>query len=232
MIKYASRIEDLQFPVDIPKKGKGHKSVLANFSVGVSGYIQPEQFIPYFAPVANTVFLPSFLSTASTDISDKLNINSVESGVKFDLPMDRMSNVDFTDTNLVYTVGYQNEYSKIRQKSRDYLYVTMPAVVTTIVPTLSNLTFVLGYSGTAPYFEDIIFSMEKNIVPLTPAFTPEEQEELRNKLLASKNVYSIVTDILDIYTENLYIVSCDIELQYRSCVQKTNIFHTVEWKRK
>ena len=228
MTKYSSRIEGLKLPVNIPQKGRGHKNVMADFSVGTSNFIEPEQFIPYFSPVANTTLSPSMLSDTAATLSEDFRVGVVELGSNFDYPLDRLSTVDYIDSMYSYNVGYQCDLT--RKKLQNYVYASMPVVLNEITSTLANLTFVLGYGGQAPFFEDIIFSLEKNIVPLTPSFSLHEREELRQKLLNAKNAYGTITDLLDIYAESTYITSCTVEIHFKSAVLKTDIFHTAEWK--
>jgi len=230
MAMYASRLENLSLPVVLARKGKGDRRVLANFSIGTSSFVESELFIKYFLPLSNTVLTPKSLEEISQNVNKDFNVSSVEVGVSFDLPLERMSQTDFVETVSTYKAGYQCDL--YRKKVKNYSWVELPVVANEIVPTKANLTLVLGYTGVPPYFEDVIFSIEKQIVPLDAALTPDEKQVLRQKLLNSKNVYTILSDLLDIYENNTYITSCDIELCYNGCVLKTDIYHTVEWKKK
>jgi len=230
MAVYASRLENLILPVVVARKGKGDRKVLASFSVGTSSFVEPELFIKYFLPLSNSILTPKILEDIAQRISTDLNVNSVEVGVSFELPLERMSQTDFVDTVSTYKVGYQCDL--YRKKMKNYIWVELPVVANEIIPTKADLTLVLGYTGISPYFEDILFSIEKQIIPLDAALTPDEKQVLRAKLLDSKNVYSILSDLLDIYEDNTYIKTCDIEVSYHGCVLKTNIYHTVELKKK
>jgi len=230
MAIYASRLENLFIPVIFARKGKGDRRVLANFSIGTSSFVEPELFIKYFLPLSNAVLTPKILEDIALNINKDFNVNSVEVGVSFDLPLERMSQTDFVETISTYKAGYQCDF--YRKKVKNYSWVELPVIANEIIPTKANLTFVLGYTGISPYFEDIIFSIEKQIVPMDAALTSDEKQVLRQKLLNSKNVYTILSDLLDIYEGNTYITSCDIELRYNGCVLKTDIYHTIEWKKR
>lgn len=227
---FASRFENLFLPVIIARKGKGDRKVLANFSIGTSSFVEPERFIKYFLPLGNTVLTSKLLEEIARSINKDFSINSVEVGVSFDLPFDRLSQTNFTDTISIYKAGYQCDF--YRKKIKNYIWVELPVVVNEIIPVKANLTLVLGYAGIPLYFEDIIFSIEKQSIPLAAALTLDEKQVLRTKLLNSKNVYTILSDLLDIFSQNTYITSCDIEIYYDGCVLNTDIHHIIEWKRK
>lgn len=227
---YASRFETLLLPVILARKGKGDRNVLATFSIGTSGFVEPELFFKYVLPLANTVLTDKALEEIAQAINKDFNVNSVEIGVSFELPLERLSQIEYVENISTYKAGYQCDF--YRRKTKHYAWVELPVVANEIIPTKANLTLVLGYSGKPPYFEDIIFSIEKQIVPLDAALTTDEKQALRQKLWNSKNVYTILSDLLDIFIQNTYITSCDIEMRYNGCVLKTDIFHTIEWKKK
>jgi len=225
---YASRLDKLSLPIIIARKGKGDRKVIANFSVGTSGFVEVESFIKYFLPLSNTVLIPRVIEDIGASISKDFGVNSVEVGVSFDLPLERMSQIDFVEGISMYQVGYQSNF--YRKKIKSYMWVEMPVIANEIIPLKAKLTVVLGYFDVIPYFEDVIFAIEKQIIPLEAALTPNEKQTLRQKLLESKNVYTILSDLLDIYSTDSHVISCDIELFYNSCVLKTDVRHNVRWK--
>jgi hypothetical protein len=229
MSTYASRFENLSLPVILARKGKGHRNVIGQFSVGTSGYIAPEELMLHLLPVANGVLTPSMLAEITEKMAQTLSVSAVEVGAEFELPLERMSEVNFRDSISMYTAGYQCTYSRRRMKN--YIWVTLPVVVNEILPLKSETTVVLGYKEHPPYFEDVLFGIEKLVVPMNPAYTPEEKLALRLKLLESKTVYVIISDLLDFFTANKYLTTVDIEVKYTGCTLKTDIRHTVEWKR-
>ena len=240
MALYSSRLENLVLPIELPCKGKGSKSLFGTFSVATNSYIEPELFIKYFLPVRTATLSKGTLAREAFDaksleeitqaIARDFKVNTVEIGVSFEVPMDRLSETSFTEAVMMYKCGYQCLFS--RKRSKNYAWVELPAVVQDIVPTLSSLTLVLGYTNVVPYFEDILFAIEKVIVPLNPVLTQEEKQALRDKLLNSKSAYGVITELLDYYQSIPYITSCALEAKYRSSVLKTDISHTVEVKRK
>ena len=240
MALYSSRLDNLVLPIELPCKGKGSKSLFGIFSVATNSYMEPELFVKYFLPIRTSTLSKGTLSREAFNaksleeitqaIAKDFNVNAVEVGVSFEVPMDRLSETDFTEALVMYKCGYQCLYARKRLKS--YAWVGLPAVVQEIVPTLSSLTLVLGYTDTVPYFEDILFAIEKVVIPLNPALTSEEKQVLREKLLNSKSVYGVTSELLDYYQNVPYIVSCSLEVKYKSCVLQTDISHTVEVKKR
>jgi len=230
MAIFASRFENLALPVILARKGKGHRNVMARFSVGTSGYIAPEELMLHVLPLANGVLTPAVVTDTAEKIARECGVSVVELGVEFDLPLERMSEVSFTDTISMYSAGYQCTYS--RQRAKKLLWVELPVVVNEVLPLKSSTTVVLGYKDHPPYFEDVLFGIEKLVVPMNAAFSLEEKSALRAKLLESKTVYGIISDLLDFFTENTYITTVDIEIKYMGYTLKTDICHTVAWKRR
>ena len=230
MALYASRFERLALPIILARKGKGHRNVVGYFSVGTSGYVAPEELMLYVLPFANGVLTPELISETAEKIVQELHVSVVEIGVEVDLPLERMSEVQFTDAISMYRAGYQCTHS--RRRAKNLLWVTLPALVNEIVPLKSEITAVLGYKDRAPYFEDILFGIEKLIVPMNPAFTAEEKAALRTKLLESKNVYTLMSDVLDFFTGNMYLTQVNLEVRYTGCALRADILHTVEWKKR
>ena len=240
MALYSSRLDNLVLPIELPVKGKGSKSLFGTFSVATNSYIEPDKFVKYFLPIrtatlskgtlAREAFNAACLEEITQVIARDFKVSTVEVGVSFDIPMDRVSETDFTEAVKMYKCGYQCLYAK--KKIKNYVWVELPAVVTDIVPTQSRLTLVLGYTDKVPYFEDVIFAMEKVIVPLNPVLTDAERQAIRDKLLNSKSAYVILTELLDFYQDIPYIVSCALEVKYPHAVLQTDISHTVEVKKK
>jgi hypothetical protein len=240
MASYSSRLDQLVLPIELPCKGKGSKSLLGTFSIATNSYIEPEQFIKYFLPIrtgtlskgtlAREAFNAESLEEIALAIVKDFKVSTVEVGVSFDVPMDRLSETNFTESVTMYRCGYQCLYSK--KKAKNHAWVELPAVITDIIPTISKLTLVLGYVMKVPYLEDIIFGMEKVIVPLNPVLTDEERQAIQEKLLHSKSAYAVITELLDSYQDFPYIVSCALEIKYSHCVLQTDISHTVEVKRR
>jgi len=230
MATYASRFENLVLPVILARKGKGHRNVVGKFSIGTSGYVAPEELMLRVVPVANGVLTPSVISNLAEKVAKEFSVSVVEVGVEFELPLERLSEVHFTDVISMYTAGYQCTYS--RRRLKNVMWVELPVVVNEVLPLKASITVVLGYKDHPPYFEDILFGIEKQIVPLNAAFTPEEKAALQSKLLQSKNVYAMISDLLDFFNTNSYINTVDIEVQYTGYTLKTDCRHTVAWKRR
>lgn len=181
-------------------------------------------------PVANGVLTPGVLADVAEKIAKEFNVAAVEVGVEFELPLERLSEVHFTDVISMYTAGYQCTYS--RRRAKNVMWVSLPVVVNEVLPLKSDITVVLGYKDRPPYFEDVLFGIEKQVVPMNAAFTPEEKVALQSKLLQSKTVYVIISDLLDFFNANTYISTVDIEVKYTGCTLKTDVRHTVGWKRR
>jgi hypothetical protein len=230
MTAYASRFENLRLPVILTRKGKGHRNVMGVFSVGTSGYVEPDKFIPYLLPLANVVLTSKVLLGVTQKIAEDFKVSAVEVGVSFELPMERLSGQEYMDTISTYTAGYQCEVT--RKKTKNYLWMTMPVVATELITLKTDMTVVLGFKEVPPFFEDVLFMIEKSTVPMDAAFTDSEKLALREKLLAAKSTYVIMSELLDFFSENTYITSVDVELKFNGCVLKTDIIHTGEWKRR
>ena len=240
MALYSSRLDQLVLPIELPCKGKGSKSLLGTFSIATNSFIEPEQFAKYFLPIrtgtlskgtfSREAFNAQALEEITLQIAKDFKVSTIEVGVSFDVPMDRLSETNFTETVTMYKCGYQCLYAK--KKVKNYVWVELPAIIKDIIPTLSKLTLVLGYQEKAPYFEDIIFAIEKVIIPLNPVLTDEEKKAIQEKLLNSKSAYAVLTELLDNYQNISYSVSCALEIKYNHCVLQTDISHTVEVKRK
>ena len=233
MSKYSTYLDNILLPVELAKKGKGHRSVMANFSVGVSSYVESSIFIPYFSSFKDSTLSAESLSEVAENVIVDHGLSSAEVCAKFDYPVDRLSATDYVGTMCAYHVGYQSTcVSKKVTKTSNFVYVTFSAAVNDIVPTLATITYVLGYDGVVPYFEDIIFNLERTVVSLIPAFSNQEREQLRLNLLNSKTTYSTITDLLDIYEKNSYITSCNVEVAFDSSILQTAVVYNGEWKRR
>jgi hypothetical protein len=229
MANYASRFDNLLVPVLLARKGKGHRAVTGKFSVGTSGYIAPEMLMRPILTLANTTISSSVLASVAQQIAQEFKVGVVEVGCEFDLPQERLSIVDFTDAVTTFTAGLQSTYSRKRVKSM--MWLSMPVVVQEVLLVLGNLTVVLGTEEKL-YFEDILFNIEKVVQPVKPAFTDEERMELLKHFEGAKSAYTILSTLLDFFTGDAYITSVDLELKYTGVVLKTDMRHTIGWKRR
>lgn len=229
MASYASRFDNLLVPVVLARKGKGHRAVTGKFSVGTSGYIAPEELMKYVLPLANTTVTTSVLAGVAQQISEGCRVATVEVGCEFELPQERMSIVDFTDAVTNFTAGLQSTYS--RRKAKSLMWVAMPVVVQETLLTPATLTIVLG-THERMFFEDILFNVEKVVQPVKPAFTEEEKLALRKHFELSNNTYTVMSSLLDFFSGDKYITSVDLEVKYTGIVLKSDIRHTIGWKRR
>jgi len=228
--EFKTKLENLCLPIILAKKGKGDYKVVANFSVKTSSFVAPESFIKYFLSQSNNVVSPKSLENIVELIHKDYGVKFVEISMFIDLPFERMSQKDFVETTVMYRVGYKCVL--YRKKITHYTWVKLPVVSNDIILNKSELTLVLEHDGANLYFEDIIFSIEKIIVPLDAALTSEEKEVLREKLKNSKNVRTILSELSNVYENSSSIQSCDIQLCYHSCILNTDICHNLEWKKK
>jgi hypothetical protein len=232
MATYTSKLENLLIPVILPKKGKGERRVNAKFNISTSSFIESELFIKYFLTLSNSVLSVDSLEKIAKSIIKDFSIQTVEIFVEFELPLERLSQLDFVETVYYYKCGYRLYLCKKNKNSDKYIWLNMPIIVNDIIPTYGYLNISLGYKGVTPYFEDIVFNIEKQTVPFNAALTLDEKQNMKEKFSISKNDYTILSDLLDIYENSSYITSCVLEINHPACSLRTNVSYVVESKKK
>jgi hypothetical protein len=147
-----TQIEQVNIPILLPKRGKGHQEVMASFSVSTSRSIDPLTFISVINAYANKTCVASDMVSMSKNFAKTLDLDDVEVKVIFSYILDRVSS-RLSSTFFSLPCFYERSIGSTA--SNLSMGVTLPIQTLVGKPISSTLTLRIDYPSNI-FFEDMV----------------------------------------------------------------------------
>jgi hypothetical protein len=206
-----TQIEQVQIPILLPKRGKGHQEVMASFSVLTSKPIDPLTFIPIINTYANKTCIIVDTVDMSKRFLKTLSLDDVFISISFAYMLDRVSS-QLSPTFFSLPCFYERSVG-FSDKNSIAIGVKLPMQAFLGKPISSSLTVKIEHPSNV-FFEDIVDRVYKTLgavlcpavetksLDQNPCYTPEETLKKLRGVFKEKKLGkggSLQVETMDLY---------------------------------
>ena len=107
-----SRLSQFRLPLIIARRSKGHSEILSDVSVSSHSLLHTEDLLKYLFSLSKQSCTKEGLMQVALGIVEGLNLSDLDFCICFDLPIERLSPGEYSDTYYVLSCKYRLNYLK------------------------------------------------------------------------------------------------------------------------
>jgi hypothetical protein len=224
------QIDNIQIPVLLPKRGKGHQEILASFSLSTTCPINPLEFVPFITSCASKTCILSDIVDLSRSLMKELHLNDIMIRTTFSYVLDRVS-PDLSPTFFSLPCFYERKIPATESNTAS-LGITVPIQVNIGKPVAAFLTVQIDKPRNI-FVEDIVDRIYKVLgSSLQPVISNKDTDIL---LAAHEPCYppsEVLNIIRDTCKERKFGAGGTATIRVSDLYQMHKLTYTKSWKGK